>query len=109
MYDIIFGKSDMAAIVIRNLPDDVHDALRRLAADRNQPVEAFVREALSEVAKRKRGGIDFERLARNRAALGLYEDGPGWTPDLDDPKLSWKVLGMKTPKTPKARAKRTKK
>jgi plasmid stability protein len=99
----------MAAIVIRNLPDDVHEALRRLAADRKQPVEAFVREALSEVAKRKRVGIDFERLARNRAALGLYGDGPGWTPDLDDPKLSWKVLGMKPPKTSKPRAKRTKK
>jgi plasmid stability protein len=102
----------MAAIVIRNLPDDVHDALRRLAAEHKQPVEAFVREALSEVAKRKRSGIDFERLARNRAALGLYEDGPGWSPDLDDPKLSWKVLGMKPPKPlkqSKARVKRTKK
>jgi plasmid stability protein len=96
----------MATIVIRNLPDDVHDALRRMAADRKQPVEAFVREVLIELARRKHGGIDFERLARNRAALGLYEDGPGWTPDLDDPKLSWKVLGMKPPRT---RAKRAKK
>jgi plasmid stability protein len=92
----------MAAIVIRNLPDDVHDALRRLAAERKQPVEAFVRDKLSEFAKGKRGGIDFEKLARSRAALGLYEDGPTWTPDLDDPKLSWKVLGMKPPKPPKA-------
>jgi plasmid stability protein len=92
----------MAAIVIRNLPDDVHEALRRMAAERKQPVEAFVRETLSEVAKRKRGGIDFELLARNRAALGLHEDGPAWTPDLDDPKLSWKVLGMKPPKPLKA-------
>jgi hypothetical protein len=37
--------------------------------------------------------------------LGLYDDGPGWTPDLDDPKLSWKVLGMKPPRR---RAKRKK-
>lgn len=88
----------MAAIVIRNLPEDVHAALRRLAKERGQPVEAFVRETLSEVARRKRGGIDFEQLARNRAALGLFEDGPPWTPELDDPKLSWKVLGMKPPK-----------
>jgi predicted transcriptional regulator len=95
----------MAAIVIRNLPDDVHEKLRELAAARKQPVEAFVREALGEVARRKTGGIDFDRLMRARAALGLYEDGPGWTPDLDDPKLSWKVLGMKPPRR---RAKRKK-
>ena len=95
----------MAAIVIRNLPDDVHDALRKLAAERKQPVEAFVRDALRDIARRKPGGIDFEKLTRARAALGLYEDGPVWTPDLDDPKLSWKVLGMNPPQR---RAKRKK-
>ncbi len=84
----------MTAIIIRNLPDDVHEALRKLAAERKQPVEAFVRETLSEVARRKRGGIDFEKLARDRAALGFHEDGPAWTPDLDDPALSRKVLGL---------------
>jgi plasmid stability protein len=84
----------MTAIIIRNLPEDVHEALRKLAAERKQPVEAFVRETLSEVARRKRGGIDFEKLARDRAARGLYEDGPIWTPDLDDPALSRKVLGL---------------
>jgi plasmid stability protein len=84
----------MAAIVIRNLPDDVHAALQKLAAERRQPVEAFVRETLSDLARRKRTGIDFEKLARDRAALGLFEDGPGWTPDLDDPALSRKVLGL---------------
>lgn len=92
----------MAAIVIRNIPDDVHAALRKLAKDRGQPVEALARDTLSEFALRKRGGIDFERLARNRAALGLYEDGPEWTPDLDDPKLSRQVLGLaKTKARPK--------
>jgi plasmid stability protein len=80
--------------VIRNLPDDVHAALQKLAAERRQPVEALVREALSDLARRKRTGIDFEKLARDRAALGLFEDGPGWTPDLDDPALSRKVLGL---------------
>lgn len=95
----------MAAMVIRNLPDDVHEALRRLAAERKQPVETFVRETLSEVARRKRGGIDFEKLARNRAALGLFEDGPEWTPDLDDPKLSRQVLGLEKPARPKKKKK----
>lgn len=96
----------MGVILVRDIPDDVHDALRRLAAERKQPVETFVRETLSEVARRKRGGIDFEKLARNRAALGLFEDGPEWTPDLDDPKLSRQVLGLERPK---ARPKRKKK
>jgi plasmid stability protein len=95
----------VAAIVIRNIPDDVHAALQKLAKERGQPVEALARETLSEFALRKRSGIDFERLARNRAALGLYEDGPAWTPELDDPKLSRQVLGLE--KT-KARPKRKK-
>lgn len=95
----------MAAIVIRNLPDDVHDALRRLAAERHQPLEALVREKLSEFARRPRGGIDFEKLARRRAELGLFEDGPEWTPAMDDPALSWKVLGMRAPKTTKKKKK----
>jgi plasmid stability protein len=99
----------MAAIVIRNLPDDVHEALRRLAAEHKQPVEAYVRDKLSEITKQKSGGIDFEKLVRSRAALGLYEDGPAWTPALDDPKLSWKVLGMKPPKAAKTRSKSKKK
>jgi plasmid stability protein len=93
----------MAAIIIRNLPDDVHEALRKLAAERKQPVEAFVRDKLSEIATRKKGGIDFDKLARARAALGLYEDGPVWTPDLDEPAVSWKVLGMSPPAPPKRR------
>ncbi len=89
----------MAAIVIRNIRDDVHAALQKLAKERGQPVEALARDTLSEFALRKRTGIDFERLARNRAALGLYEDGPEWTPDLDDPKLSRQVLGLEKAKT----------
>jgi hypothetical protein len=88
----------MGAIVIRNLPDEVHIALRRLATQQNVSLEAFVRETLADVARRKPGGIDFERLTRARAALGLYEDGPAWTSELDDPKLSFEVLGLKKQK-----------
>ena len=95
----------MAAIIIRNIPEDVHAALRRRAAAKHQPVETFVREAITELAKPSRGGIDFEKLARNRAALGLHEDGPVWTPDLDDPKLSRQVLGLEKPKTRSKRKK----
>ncbi len=95
----------MTAIVVRNLPPSVHDALRRLAKAKHQPVEALVREALTELAEKSRGGIDFEKLARRRAELGLHEDGPEWTPAMDDPALSWKVLGLPMPK-PRAKRKK---
>lgn len=84
----------MAAIIIRNLPKAVHNALRKIAAERSVSLEALVREALNDFARRKRGGIDFEKLARDRVTAGLYEDGPGWGSDLDDPALSRKVLGL---------------
>jgi plasmid stability protein len=88
----------MAAIIIRNLPEAVHKALRRIAAERSISVEALVRDTLNEFAARKRSGIHFEKLSRDRAALGLHEDGPGWTPDLDDPALSRRVLGLSPPR-----------
>jgi plasmid stability protein len=85
----------MSAIVIRNIPEPVHDALRRVAAERNLSVEALARDALSTLARQARpGGIDFAKLARDRAALGITEDGPVWTEALDDPALSRSVLGL---------------
>ena len=85
----------MPAITIRNLPEPVHDALRRIAAERRMSVEALARATLADLAHRARaGGIDFGKLARDRAALGLTEDGPEWTEALDDPALSRRVLGL---------------
>ena len=85
----------MSSIIIRNLPEPVHAALRRLAAERRLSVEALVRDSLTTLARQSRpGGIDFARLARDRAALGLSEDGPAWTEALDDPALSRRVLGL---------------
>jgi plasmid stability protein len=85
----------MAAITIRNLPEPVHDALRRIAAERRMSVEALARATLGDLARQTRsGGIDFGKLARDRAALGLMEDGPEWTEALDDPTLSRRVLGL---------------
>ncbi len=47
-------------ITIRNLPESVHDALRRIAADRRMPVEALARSALGDLARQAReGGVDF--------------------------------------------------
>jgi plasmid stability protein len=84
----------MSALVIRNLPENVHDALRRMARERGKSVEALARELLSEAANDHRPpGIDFERLARHKKALGI-EDGPEWTEELDDPALSRRLLGL---------------
>ncbi len=86
----------MSSITIRNLPDEVHDGLRRIAAELRMPVEAFVREELAEVVKRrsKPRGIDFAALERRRAELGLTEPWPEWTAEMDDPALSRRVLGL---------------
>jgi plasmid stability protein len=87
----------MSAIVVRNIPERVHKALRRLAKQRQVSVEALARGALEALAKETRsGGIDFAKLAKDRAALGLVEDGPAWTSELDDPVLSRRVLGVES-------------
>jgi len=43
---------------------------------------------------RRRGGLDFDKLARSRARLGLEEGGDGWPPELDNPSLSRSLLGL---------------
>ena len=85
----------MSALVIRNLPDEVHDLLRAAAARRGTSVEAMARVALTELALANRPpGIDFAQLAVIRAAEGVTGDGPDWAPELDDPALSREVLGL---------------
>jgi hypothetical protein len=84
----------MPAITI-HLPEPVHDALRQIAANRRLSIEALARGTLSDLARQSRaGGIDFGRLALDRATLGLTEDGQEWTEALDDPRLSRRVLGL---------------
>lgn len=84
----------MSAITIRNLPDDVHEDLRRIAKDRGQSVEALARDALIAVARPPTGGIDFAKLAAARAAHGLSDDREGWPASFDDPAFSRAVLGL---------------
>jgi plasmid stability protein len=94
----------MSAIVIRNLPGEVHDQLRRIAADRSQPVETVAREALTEFVNAARPkGVDFEKLERIRAELGFFEDGPSWPDEFDDPAFSRQVLGLEEPPPAKVR------
>jgi plasmid stability protein len=85
----------MPAIVIRNIPEPVHEALRRVAAERHLSVEALARDTLSTLARQARpGGIDFAKLARDHVTLGIGEEGPAWTEAMDDPALSRSVLGL---------------
>ena len=42
----------------------------------------------------RKGGIDFVRLARDRARLGFTEDEPVWPSEFDDPAFSRRVLGL---------------
>lgn len=85
----------MSAITIRNIPDEVHDALRKLAKERGQSVESLARDLLAKgAAVKRKGGIDFEELRRVRERHGVFEDGPPWTDDLDDPALSRRLLGL---------------
>ncbi len=85
----------MSALVIRNLSDEVHATLRRVAVERRVSVEALARQALTDLAASSHPpGIDFTKLAHDRAAFGFAEDGPVWDDALDDPALSRRVLGM---------------
>jgi plasmid stability protein len=96
----------MSSITIRNLPESGHAALRRIAAERHVSVEALTRAALSDLATQaRRGGIDFRKLARDRAALGLTEDGPAWTDALGVPAFSRRVLGSGQRVRPRPRVK----
>ncbi len=85
----------MSALVIRNLPEEVHDGLRQLAARKHMSVEAVARQALADLARAQRPiGIDFTVLSQHRAALGFAEDGPAWDSAIDDTALSRRVLGL---------------
>jgi len=72
----------MATLTVRNLPDDVHDALRRRAAEHRRSVEAEVRETLA--ASVRRGASPEERKAalarlRGMRPLRLRALPEGWS------------------------------
>jgi hypothetical protein len=88
----------MPAITIRNVPEQVDHAPRLIAGERRLSVEAVAPAAPDNLAGQARsGGIDFARLARDRAANGLTEDGPEWTEALGNPAFGCRVLGLKEP------------
>lgn len=72
----------MATLTIRNLPAEVHDALRRRAADNRRSMEAEAREVLAASVDRRPTP---EEKARALAALWALDPGPrpgepaGWS------------------------------
>jgi len=87
----------MSAITIRKLPDEVHDALRRIAAERGVSVEALAREALEKLADSPEGlGVSdtLAALDRRRRELGVAPVGDAWREAFDDPAFSREVLGL---------------
>jgi len=85
----------MSALTIRKLPDHVHDALRRMAAERGVSVEALAREALERFADKPwRIEDTFEALDRRRRELGVEAIGSDWQEAFDDPAFSREVLGL---------------
>ncbi len=89
----------MSAITIRNLPDHVHDALRRRARQEGKSVEALAREALFGLAADEGREADlFEDIAAAKQRLGATSgDWPEWTEAFDDPAFSRSVLGLDRP------------
>ena len=47
----LYSNDDMAVLTVRNLPDDVHRALRVRAAQHGRSTEAEVRDILEKAAK----------------------------------------------------------
>jgi plasmid stability protein len=54
----------MSTLTVRNLPQAVHDELRRLAAENRSSVEAEARAALSEHVVRKRSPAELKQRLR---------------------------------------------
>ncbi|MBL8556642.1 MAG: hypothetical protein JNL41_20380 [Phenylobacterium sp.] len=73
----------MGTLTVRDLPEDVHDALRRRAAEHRRSVEAEVRDLLARAVDRptdeqRREAI--ARLQRMSAAAGAQSGAPdGWS------------------------------
>ena len=53
----------MGTIVVKDLPDDVYATLQRLAAERRQPFDAFVRDTLREIVTPYLGGASQSQAA----------------------------------------------
>lgn len=72
----------MATLTIRNLPDEVHDALRRQAAEHRRSMEAEARAVIqAAVANRPSEAQRGEAIARLQAMKPRFDRGEpeGWS------------------------------
>jgi plasmid stability protein len=76
----------MATLSIRNLPDEVHRALRLRAARHGRSMEAEAREILAEVARARPSGEDAAEALRR---VGREVFGPAREGALDE-FLRWR-------------------
>ena len=60
----------MATLTIRNLPNDVHDALRRQAAEHRRSMEAEAREVLQAAVVRKPTDAERRQAITELQAMG---------------------------------------
>lgn len=60
----------MATLTIRNLPEDVHDALRRQAAEHRRSMEAEAREVLQAAVARKPTAAERRQAIAELQAMG---------------------------------------
>jgi len=64
----------MAILTVRNVPDDVHRALRVLAAQHGRSTEAEVREILAAVVKPEKRVLLGDALAELGRKIGLTNE-----------------------------------
>jgi plasmid stability protein len=81
----------MATLTVRNLPQPVHDALRRLAAENRSSLEAEVRAALAEHVARRASPAEVKRRLKAIQAT-LPRPTPGAKSDGVDRFLAAKRL-----------------
>jgi plasmid stability protein len=60
----------MATLTIRNLPDEVHDALRRQAAEHRRSMEAEAREVLQAAVRPRPTEAERRQAIANLQAMG---------------------------------------
>jgi antitoxin FitA len=70
------------ALQIRDVPEEVRDALAEAAAERGQSMQAYLLNLVSDEARRRRNADVFDRLARHRVtippgldAVGIIREG----------------------------------
>lgn len=62
------------AIQIRDVPEDVRDALAKRAAEKGQSMQAYLLNLVSEDARRARMAEMFDRTAAYRAKVPISEE-----------------------------------